>query len=138
ALGGMLGGAGGSASAGGGIGGMLGNLMGSAQGGQAGGLGGMLGGGGIAGGLGQLLQSFEQNGHGAAAQSWVGGGANASVSPEQVGQALGPDTIDQLASHTGMSQGDVMSHLSQVLPQAVHQLTPDGRMPTSDEASQWV
>ncbi len=37
-----------------------------------------------------------------------------------------------------MSQGDVLSHLSQVLPQAVHHLTPDGRLPTSDEASQWV
>ena len=98
----------------------------------------MLGGGGIAGGLGQLLQSFEQNGHGAAAQSWVDDGPNASVSPEQVGQALGPDTIAQLASHTGMSQGDVTSHLSRVLPQAVHQLTADGRLPTSDEASQWV
>ncbi|MGI3899389.1 MAG: YidB family protein [Janthinobacterium lividum] len=138
ALGGMLGGAGASASGGNGMGGMLGSLMGGAQGGQAGGLGSMLGGGGIAGGLGQLLQSFEQNGHGTAAQCWVSDGANASVSPEQVGQALGPDTIAQLASHTGMSQGDVMSHLSQVLPQAVHQLTPNGRLPTSDEASQWV
>ena len=98
----------------------------------------MLGGGGIAGGLSQLLQSFEQNGHGAAAQSWVADGANASISPDQVGQALGPDTIDQLASYTGMAQGDVTSQLSQLLPHAVHQLTPHGRLPTEDEASQWV
>ena len=140
ALGGMLGGAGNAApTGGGGIGGMLSGLMGGgAQGGSSGGLGGMLGGSGVAGGLGGLLQAFEQNGHGATAQSWGGGGANAAVSPDQVGQALGPDTIDQLAGHTGMSPGDVMSHLSQVLPQAVHQLTPNGRLPTSDEASQWV
>lgn len=142
ALGSMLGGAAGSAPAGGGgLGGMLGSLMGGGQGmqgGSAGGLGGMLGGGGVAGGLGQLLQSFEQSGDGAAAQSWVGNGANAPVSPDQVGQALGPNTIDQLASHTGMAQTDVMSQLSQLLPQAVHQLTPNGRLPTADEASQWV
>lgn len=144
ALGGLLGIAGGSSAlgSGGGIGGMLGGLMGSGsqgqQGGSGGGLGGMLGGSGIADGLGQLLQSFEQNGHGGAAQSWVGNGANAQVSPDQVGQAFGPDTIDQLARHTGLSQGDVMSHLSQLLPNAVHQLTPEGRVPTTDEASQWV
>ena len=98
----------------------------------------MLGSGGVAGGLSQLLQTFEQNGHGAAAQSWVGNAANAPVSPDQVVQALGPDTIDQLASHTGMSQGDVTSQLSQLLPHAVHQLTPHSRLPTEDEASQWV
>lgn len=143
ALGGLLGNAAGAAPAGGGgIGSMLGSLMGGgapgAQGSSAGGLGSMLGGGGVAGGLSQLLQSFEQNGHGAAAQSWVGNGANATVSPDQVGQALGSDAIDQLASHTGMSQDDVTSQLSQLLPQAVHQLTPHGRLPTDDEASQWV
>ena len=31
-----------------------------------------------------------------------------------------------------------MSHLSQLMPNAVHQLTPKGRVPTADEASQWV
>ena len=145
-LGGLVGGAGGIASGqGGGLGGMLGSLMGGAsspaQGQGSSGvssLGSILGGGGIAGGIGQLVQAFEQSGSGGAAQSWVGNGANKGVSPDQVGQALGSDTIDQLANHTGMSQGTVMSELSQLPPQAVHQLTPSGRLPTADEAGQWV
>ena len=86
----------------------------------------------------QLVQSFEQAGHGSAAQSWVGAGASQAVSPDQVSQALGPDTIGQLATHTGMSQGDVASQLAQYLPNMVHHLTPGGQLPSADEASQWV
>ena len=53
-------------------------------------------------------------------------------------QALGPATIGQLATHTGMSQGDVTSQLAQYLPNMVHHLTPGGQLPSADEAGQWV
>ena len=130
--GGMFGSGAGQA---GGLGGLLGSVLGGGQGGSLGGLG---GGSGIAGGLGQLVQSFQQNGQGAAVNSWVGSGQNQAIAPHQVTQALGPDTIDQLSQHTGLSQEDVATQLSQLLPQVVNRLTPHGRLPTTDEASQWV
>ena len=58
------------------------------------------------GGLGGLLDQFTRAGAGNAAQSWVGSGANQSVSPDQVTQALGPDVIGQIASQLGVGHGD--------------------------------
>ena len=113
--------------------------MAAPSGGGLGGLlGGLLGGGGLAGGLGQLLQQFGQNGHGAVANSWVTTGPNRAISPDQLLEALGPDTVDQLSQQTGVPRDQIGTQLSQVLPQAVDQLTPEGRLPTHAEASQWV
>ena len=36
-----------------------------------------------------------------------------------------------------MSRDDLLQGLSQNLPDFVDQLTPDGRLPTEDEASRW-
>lgn len=143
----------------GGLGGLLGSLAGALGGGAAaggtaaatpageGGLGGLLGGlagamGGnastgnvVSGGLGDLLNSFQQAGHGDLAQSWVKDGPERPVAPQQVEQAVGPDIIDQLAKSTGMSRDQLLAKLSQVLPQAVDGLTPDSRVPTPQEAN---
>ena len=93
------------------------------------------GGGGLLGGLGGLLHGFEQNGMGQVAQSWIGSGQNQTVAPTQVQQAIGPDIIRELAQRTGRSEQDVAQQLSQELPDIVNRLTPQGRMPTHDEAS---
>ncbi len=117
----------------GGLGGLLGNLT---QGGL-GGLGGLLGGGSaggiLSGGLGGLLEQFQQNGHGDAANSWVSPGDNAPIENEQLSQALGPDVIKELTEKTGLSEQELLSRLSQDLPKAVNDLTPDGKIP--DEKS---
>ncbi len=134
----------GSASSGGGIldriGGMLGG--GSGAGSSMGGLGSILGGGltggALAGGLGDLLGRFGQAGHGEAANSWVQHGPNAAVSPDQLNDVLDPTEVDELSRHTGLSRGDLLSQLSSVLPQVVDKLTPQGRLPTEDEHSDWV
>jgi uncharacterized protein YidB (DUF937 family) len=126
-LGGMLGGGSG------GLGGMLGG--GSGAGGLGGLLGGLLGG----GALGGLLDQFRQSGYGQQVDSWVGTGPNHALDPQSLSQALGPDTVDELEQHTGMPRDQLLSELSQELPQAVDQFTPDGRLPTEEEASsQWV
>ncbi len=97
----------------------LGRLL---AGGAAGGL--------LAGGLRDLVNRFQQNGHGEIANSWLGTGPNRSISPEQLQQALGPDTVNALAKQAGISQVDVLSGLSRDLPNAVDELTPTGRIPT--------
>ncbi|MBB5049019.1 uncharacterized protein YidB (DUF937 family) [Rhodopseudomonas rhenobacensis] len=118
-----------------GSGGGLGDLL-------KGGLGGLLAGGAagsiLSGGLGDLLRQFQQSGHGDTANSWVSPGPNRQIAPNDLATALGADQIDSLAAQTGMSRDDLLSGLSQHLPQVVDQLTPDGRLPTDEEASRWI
>ena len=127
--GGSLGGGG---LGGGSLGGGLGDLL-------KGGLGGLLAGGAagsvISGGLGDLLNQFQQSGHGDTANSWVSNGANKQISPNDLANALGADQINSLASQTGLSREDLLSGLSQHLPDVINHLTPDGRLPTPDELS---
>jgi uncharacterized protein YidB (DUF937 family) len=48
-------------------------------------------------GLNDLLKQFQQSGQGEVAQSWVGRGPNQSISPQDLGAALGADHINALA-----------------------------------------
>jgi uncharacterized protein YidB (DUF937 family) len=104
--------------------------------GMMGGLGGILGGLGGAGALGALVSQFQNRGLGAQVNSWVGMGQNAAVSPDQMAQALGEDNLAQLQQHTGMSRESLLSELSQHLPQALHELTPEGRLPEEGELTE--
>lgn len=90
------------------------------------------------GGLGDLMSRFQQNGYGDTAASWVGRGPNRAIGPAELEGAIGRDTLQSLADETGRSYDEVVSELSQSLPGAVDQLTPDGRLPTEDEASRWI
>jgi uncharacterized protein YidB (DUF937 family) len=116
---------------GGGLGG-LGGLI-------PGGLGGLLAGGAagsvISGGLGDLLKQLQQNGHGETANSWVSPGPNKQIAPGDLANALGADQINSLMSQSGLSRDELLSGLSQHLPEVVNHLTPDGRIPTESELS---
>ena len=104
-----------------------------------GGLGGLLAGGAagsvLSGGLNDLLKQFQQNGQGDVAQSWIGSGPNKSISPNDLANALGADRIKTMSAMSGLSREDLLSGLSQQLPDVVDQLTPDGRVPTEQEAA---
>lgn len=143
---------------GGALGGGLGSVLGGLLGGGAGrgnpaqtggigdllkgGLGGLLAGGAagsiLSGGLGDLMKQLQDNGQGEAAKSWVGTGENKQIAPDDLANALGADQIDELTSQTGMSRNDLLNGLSKQLPDVVDRLTPDGRLPTENEASRWV
>lgn len=107
-----------------------------------GGLGGLLAGGAagsiLSGGLGDLLRQFQNSGLGDTANSWVGRGENQPIGPNDLANALGADQLQMLQHQTGMSREELLDGLSQQLPQIVDQLTPDGRLPTEDEASRWI
>jgi uncharacterized protein YidB (DUF937 family) len=114
-------------------GGGLGNLL-------KGGLGGLLAGGAaggvLSGGLSDLVKQFQQNGQGNAVNSWVDRGPNAQISANDLERALGGDQINALMSQTGMSREELLAGLSQQLPEAIDELTPDGRLPTEQEMTQ--
>jgi uncharacterized protein YidB (DUF937 family) len=103
------------------------------------GLGGLLAGGAagsvLSGGLNDLLKQFQQSGHGDVAKTWVANGPNKAISSDDLAKALGGDQINTLMAHTGLSRQDLLAGLSQYLPEAVNQLTPDGRLPTEQELS---
>ena len=118
----------GSAASGGGLGDILkGNLGGLLAGGAAGSV--------ISGGLGDLLKQLQQSGQGETANSWVGPGQNKPIAPGDLAKALGADQISGLMSQTGLSREDLLSGLSQQLPEAINHLTPEGRLPTDNEVS---
>jgi len=105
-------------------------------------LGGLLGGGSLgtvlSGGLGGLLDHFQQNGHGDVANSWVKDGPEKTLDNSQLSQAIGPDVLAQLSQQTGLSQEELLTRLSRELPAAVDKMTPEGRLPTEDEAAKLV
>jgi uncharacterized protein YidB (DUF937 family) len=113
------------------IGGAGGGQQGGVQGALLNAVVGMLAnqGGGGQGGLGDLIGKFQQGGLGDVIGSWVSTGQNLPVSPDQLSNVLGSDTIGNLAQQLGLSQGDVAGQLSQILPQVVDQLTPNGQVP---------
>ena len=86
--------------------------------------------GGDLGGLGGLVDRFRQGGLDDIINSWIGTGANKAVSPNQLHDALGPETVDDLSRETGMPRDDLLAQLSQVLPGVVDKLTPHGQLPS--------
>ena len=136
------------------IGALTGGQGGVQGGGQGGGLGGMLGGGGAqaalvtavigmlansghgqggaggsGGGLGDLIGKFTQGGMGDVIGSWIGHGQNAPISGSQVSDVLGPDAIGKIAAQLGLTHAEAADQVSQVLPQVVDHLTPQGQVP---------
>jgi uncharacterized protein YidB (DUF937 family) len=122
---------GGTVGGGGGLGDLLRGALGGVLGGAAAGTV-------LNGGLGGLLEQLQQRGQGDVARSWVGTGPNKAISQGDLANALGTDTLDALSEQTGMDRGDLLSGLSQHLPRFVDQLTPDGRLPTEEEAGRMV
>lgn len=101
---------------GGGLGGNVGNM---------GNMGGM-------GGLGSLLEQFQRMGYADQAKSWVGTGSNLPISPEIIAQVFGRDGLSQIASQAGLTESEASVGLSQILPDVVDRLTPQGQLPDLD------
>ena len=106
------------------------------------GLGGLLGGAGagniLSGGLGDLVERLRQSGQGEAADSWVRKGPNQPITPGELEQAIGPEVLATLSEQTGLSREELLSRLTRTLPKAVDELTPEGRVPTENEAARLI
>jgi uncharacterized protein YidB (DUF937 family) len=107
------------------------------DGGLLGELGKVLGGAGAGGsikqGLDDLLGTFKEAGQHETADSWVTPGVpTQGLSPSQVEAALGKDTLQELATKTGISYDELVKRLSSSIPDAVDRLTPDGKFPQDE------
>jgi uncharacterized protein YidB (DUF937 family) len=98
-----------------------------------GGLGGLLAGGAagsiLGGGLNDLVKQLQQSGLHEEANSWIGSGPNKTIAANDLATALGPDQINSLMEHSGLSRDELLEGLSQHLPRVVDQLTPEGKVP---------
>lgn len=92
---------------------------------------GLLANGSIQGGLAGLVQQLQAGGLGEQVQSWISTGGNLPVSGDQLAAALGGagGLLGQLAQQAGVSPGEAGDQLSQLLPQIVDRLTPQGQLP---------
>jgi uncharacterized protein YidB (DUF937 family) len=81
------------------------------------------------GGVAGIVNQLQTQGLGATARSWISTGPNQPISPDQLHQAFGSDTIAQLAAKTGLNPQELLQRLSQALPTAIDHLTPGGVLP---------
>ncbi len=113
-----------------------------AQTGVLGKLGGLLSGASVgsvfSGGLHDLVDRFKQNGHAETADSWVKTGPNQPIGSDHLEQVIGPDVLNTLAEQTGLSREELLARLTREVPGAVDALTPQGRLPTEDEAGRLI
>lgn len=85
-----------------------------------------------AGGLQGLLAKLQAGGLGEASQSWVGTGANRSVSPDQMGSALGPDLMGMITRQMGGNTQQASNTMAELLPDLIDRLTPQGQLPADN------
>ena len=82
------------------------------------------------GGLQGLVQQFQQAGFGSHMNSWISTGQNMPISPDQLSQILGAGRMQEMAQQAGMDPQSMSGQLSQLLPQMIDKLTPQGSVPS--------
>jgi uncharacterized protein YidB (DUF937 family) len=81
------------------------------------------------GGLSAIVARLQQGGFGDQVESWIGTGGNLPISAQQLQDLLGNATVRQLATRFGIPVDQLSTVLAQVLPVAVDQASPDGKLP---------
>ena len=88
------------------------------------------------GGLGELLNKLRNAGHGEAVDSWVGTGPNKPIEKSRVEQAIDDETLTSLTRQTGLSREEILERLAVNLPDAINDMTPDGRIAEEDKEAE--
>jgi len=81
------------------------------------------------GGVDGLIGTLRQGGLGGAVDSWISTEPNQAVEPQQVGAALGPNNVNQIAAKSELSGEMLLPILAAFLPMIIDMLTPDGNAP---------
>lgn len=83
-----------------------------------------------AAGMTPLLQKLNNGGLENQVSSWIASDqTNKPVSAEQIRQALGEETIQDVVQQTGMTPENAAAGLARLLPDVIHQLTSYGMVP---------
>jgi len=106
----------------GGLGDVLGQVLGGSAGSRGAGVG----------GLGGLLEQLQRAGFGEVARSWVSTGENAPIPPGGIEEVFGRGGLAEIARRAGVSESDASRGLSELLPEVVDRVTPNGEVPDLD------
>jgi len=89
------------------------------------------------GGLQGALDKLKAQGLNSQVDDWVstGPGENANLDPQQVQNLFDDQEVEQVAEQTHVPKQDVYSAISQVLPQIIDSLTPQGEQTSKQEAN---
>lgn len=110
--------------------GMLDNVLNGLGDDAAGGIGDLLRG---QGGVGGVIEKFNQAGMADVVGSWVGTGANANISAEQITAVLGHGPLADMAAKMGVTPQQAGETLAGLLPEAIDRLTPGGQIDGADD-----
>ena len=81
-------------------------------------------------GLNGFLDRFRRAGLSDTVSGWVSGASTSPLSADRVQEALGPQTVSNIASRSGLSVATAASALGFMIPKLVHSLTPGGTIPS--------
>lgn len=87
------------------------------------------------GGLEGVLGKFRDAGMAAQADSWVSTGQNMDLTADQLQQVFGSGALNDIAAQLGLSQNQAGLAMSQMLPELINQLTPQGQVTRESDDS---
>ncbi|TPJ88040.1 DUF937 domain-containing protein [Mesorhizobium sp. B2-5-4] len=88
--------------------------------------------------LGDILDRFKNAGAGPKVDSWVGTGPNEPIEPHEVEKAIDAQTLEALSTQTGLSREELIARITRDLPDAVNQMTPNGKLPADHRTNDSV
>lgn len=86
------------------------------------------------GGVGNVLGQVQQQGYGDHADSWLSTGQNQALPRDAAHQLLGDEELSSLSTQLGVGRDEAAAGFSELLPEVVDQLSPQGHLP--DDADQ--
>ena len=75
-----------------------------------------------------LVGSMKEKGMGDVAESWLGDGANQSVSADQLKEVIGAEQVTQAAAELGTDENSLLGGLQAALPQLVDKASSGGSL----------
>jgi uncharacterized protein YidB (DUF937 family) len=78
--------------------------------------------------LGSLVTAMQGMDLGSMAESWLGDGDNADISPDQVRQVVGNDKVAAMASELNTDEDSVLNGLKDALPQIIDKSSAGGAL----------
>ena len=81
------------------------------------------------GGVSGIANQLQTHGLGDTVNSWIGKGENHPIAAEDLQRVFGSGTLADMAARIGMTPEELTQKMSQILPAAVDQMTPDGVIP---------
>ncbi len=75
-----------------------------------------------------MLAKLQESGLKDQVSSWLGNGANLSITTEQVREALGNEQVQQIANSIGVPTDKVLEMMSKYLPDTVDKMSPNGTL----------